>query len=53
MKEFMLLIRNEGDSESKLSPTVRQEFLKNCENYIYNLKTNKKLIAAQPLLEKG
>ena len=53
MKEFMLLIRNEGDAKAALSPDKHLEFIKQCEQYINALKTNGKLIAAQPLLREG
>lgn len=53
MKEFMLLIRNEGDAKAALSPDKHLEFIKQCEQYINALKINGKLIAAQPLLREG
>jgi hypothetical protein len=48
MKEFLLLIRKEKDSEDVIS----EEFLKACENYIKELKSDGKLIAAQPIDEE-
>lgn len=53
MKEFMLLIRNEGDEKSSLPPVKHEEFLKKCETYIASLKKEGKLIAAQPLARGG
>ena len=40
MKEFMLLIRNEGDSKADFSPEKHQQFLKDCMVYIENLMKN-------------
>ena len=53
MKEFMFLIRNEGDAKSALSPDKHLEFVKQCEVYIGKLKAQNKLIAAQPLVREG
>lgn len=53
MKEFMLLIRNEGDEKSAMSSETHQQFVKACEAYISNLKEDRKLIAAQPLVREG
>lgn len=53
MKEFMLLIYNEGDPKSTLSHDEHREFLRKCESYIGTLKTGGKLIAAQPLVREG
>ena len=53
MKEFMLLIRNEIDHQSKWSTEVHQEFLKQCEVYIGKLKSEGKLISAQPIVREG
>ena len=53
MKEFMLLIRNELDHQSKWSPDQHQEFLQKCEVYIGKLKAEGKLKSAQPLLREG
>jgi hypothetical protein len=53
MKEFMLLIRNEGGDTSTLSPGEHHEFLMQCETYIGRLKAEGKLIAAQPLAREG
>ena len=53
MKEFMLLIRNQGDQKSAMSLAVHEEFLKSCETYIIMLKKEGKLIAAQPLAREG
>ncbi|HEY8734426.1 MAG TPA: YciI family protein [Puia sp.] len=53
MKEFMLLIRNEGDGKADLSPEDQQRFLKDCMEYIEQLKENGNLKGAQPLLREG
>lgn len=53
MKEFMLLIRNEGDAKAALSPERHLQFIKQCEVYIGALKKEGKLIAAQPLVREG
>jgi len=53
MKEFMFLIRNEGDAKAALSPDKNLEFVKKCEVYISRLKAQNKLIAAQPLVREG
>jgi hypothetical protein len=53
MKEFMLLIRNEGDAKAALSPEQLQQFLKACQVYIEELKKNGNLISAQPLVREG
>ncbi|MFI5152534.1 MAG: YciI family protein [Chitinophagales bacterium] len=53
MKEFMLLIRNEGDSKSGFAPEMHQQFLKACEVYIEGLKKKSQLISAQPLIREG
>lgn len=49
----MLLIRNEYDHQSLWSPAQHREFLKKCEEYIEALKSEDKLIIAQPLLREG
>lgn len=53
MKEFMLLIRNEGDHKATWPPEQHREFLQHCEDYIGSLKKQGKLIAAQPLVRQG
>jgi len=53
MREFMLLIRNEGDSKSAFSPEQDRAFLKACEVYIEKLKKNGNLLRAQPLVREG
>lgn len=53
MKEFMLLIRNQGDAKAALSAEKHLEFIKQCEVYIGKLKAKDKLIAAQPLVREG
>ncbi|MCC8425464.1 YciI family protein [Mucilaginibacter sp. UR6-11] len=53
MKEFMLLIRNEGDGKAALSPQQQQEFLNACMVHIEELKANSNLKSAQPLVREG
>ena len=53
MKEFMLLIRNEGDGKAHLSPQEHQQFLQACESYIGELKKKGMLISSQPLIREG
>ena len=49
----MLLIRNEGDGKSALSPEQQQKFLNDCMVYIQNLIKDGKLKGAQPLVREG
>jgi hypothetical protein len=53
MKEYMFLIRNEGDAKKSLSAEEHEAFIKKCEVYIGKLKSQNKLIAAQPLVREG
>ena len=53
MKEFMFLIRNQGDAKAALSSDQHLSFIKQCEVYIGQLKSQNKLIAAQPLVRTG
>lgn len=53
MKEFMLLIKNEGDGKAALSPEEEQHFLKACEVYIDDLMKKGSLKSAQPLIREG
>src|SRR5579862_1660573 len=53
VKEFMLLIRNQGGSKKDFSPEKHKEFVKKCETYIESLKREKKLLSAQPLVREG
>ncbi len=53
MREFMLLIRNDIDSQESWSPESYRQFFKACETYINQLKREGHLIAAQPLLRQG
>ena len=50
MKEFMLLIRTEGDHLSSLTPEKQQEHLQRVIIYIEDLMKNGKLKSAQPCL---
>ena|SRR6266404_3830280 len=53
MKEFMLLIRNQGDHQDSWPQEKHQQFLKACETYIGQLKKDGKLKAAQPMVRGG
>lgn len=53
MKEFMLYIRNEKDAKKSLPADEHLAFIKKCETYIGILKSENKLIAAQPLIREG
>jgi hypothetical protein len=53
MKEFMFYIRNAGDAKAALSPDDHLSFIKKCEQYIGRLKSQGKLIAAQPVMREG
>jgi hypothetical protein len=53
MKEFMLLIRNEGDSKTGFSEGQQQQFLKACMVYIESLMKKGNLKSAQPLVREG
>ena len=52
-KEFMLYIRNAGDAKAALTPDQHLAFVKKCEVYIQQLKSEDKLIAAQPIVREG
>lgn len=53
MKEFMFYIRNAGDAKVALSAEEHLAFVKKCEVYIGKLKSQGKLIAAQPIVREG
>jgi len=53
MKEFMLLIRNQGDGKAAFSPEQQQQFLQACQVYIDDLKKKGQLKSAQPLVREG
>ncbi len=53
MKEYMLLIMNEGHSKAVFSEEQHRKFLNSCKEYISKLTEEKKLIAAQPLMREG
>jgi hypothetical protein len=53
MKEFFLLIRNQGEGKAALSARQQQDFLQACEVYIKELRENGNLLAAQPLEKEG
>jgi hypothetical protein len=53
MKEFMFYIRNAKDAKKSLTADQHSAFIKKCETYIGNLKSENKLIAAQPIVREG
>ena len=53
MKEFMFYIRNAKDAKTALSADEHLAFVKQCEVYISKLKSENKLIAAQPIVREG
>ena len=53
MKEFMFYIRNEKDAKKSLTADEHLAFIKKCETYIGILKSENKLIAAQPIVREG
>ena len=53
MKEYMFYIRNAKDAKKSMTPERNLEFVKKCEVYIERLKSENKLISAQPLLREG
>lgn len=53
MKEYMLYIRNRKDAKKTLTENQLLAFLKKCETYIGKLQSEKKLIAAQPIVREG
>ena len=53
MKEFMLLIRTQGDHLAELSPEQQQQHLDKVMGYIGNLMKEGKLKGAQPLEMQG
>lgn len=53
MKEFLLLIRTEGDHLQTLSPEGQQQHLEQVMVYIEDLMKNGKLKGAQPLEHEG
>jgi hypothetical protein len=53
MKEYMLLIRNATDGKTFMNDEEHLAFIRQCEIYIDLLKSQNKLIAAQPLIREG
>ena len=53
MKEYMLLVRNAADGKTFMSDEEHLAFIRQCEVYIDLLKSQNKLIAAQPLIKEG
>ncbi|MND58368.1 YCII-related domain protein [compost metagenome] len=52
-QEFMFYIRNSGDAKAALSDDEHLKFIKQCEVYIGQLKSEGKLVAAQPIIREG
>jgi hypothetical protein len=53
MKEFLLLIRTEGDCAEQMSPELYKTHFQKVVDYIDNLRASGKLISAQPLAMDG
>jgi hypothetical protein len=53
MKEFMLIIRTQGDHLQALPPEKQQQHLEKVMNYIGGLMKEQKLNSAQPLEMEG
>lgn len=53
MKEYMLLIRTQGDHLAELSPEQQQQHVQKVMNYMGGLMQSGKLISAQPLDMEG
>ena len=53
MKEYMLLVRNATEGKTFMSDEEHLAFIRQCEVYIDLLKSQNKLIAAQPLIKEG
>ncbi len=53
MKEFMFYIRNQKDAKNSLTAEEHLAFIRKCEIYINKLKSENKLIAAQPIVREG
>ena len=49
----MLYIRNSDDAKAALTPGEHLAFIKKCEVYIGKLKSEGKLLGAQPLVREG
>lgn len=49
----MFYIRNEKDAKKNLTEDQHLAFIKQCEVYISRLKSENKLIAAQPIVREG
>lgn len=49
----MLYIRNAGDAKAALSEDQHLAFIRQCEAYIGRLKSEGKLVAAQPIVRQG
>jgi len=49
----MFYIRNEKDAKKSLTADEHLAFIKKCEVYIGKLKSQNKLIAAQPIVREG
>jgi len=49
----MFYIQNRADAKKALTPDQHLEFIKKCETYIGLLKSESRLIAAQPIESEG
>lgn len=49
----MFYIRNAGDAKAALTAEEHLAFVKKCEIYIGRLRSESKLIAAQPIIREG
>lgn len=49
----MFYIHNSLDSKRGMSQEEHLQFIKSCEHYLMKLKSENKLIAAQPLMSEG
>jgi hypothetical protein len=53
MSDFMFFIRKHKGSTDTLSPAQHLDFLRSCESYIRRLKSEGKLVSAQPIEWSG
>lgn len=49
----MFYVRNIGDAKAAMAPDAHLSFVKKCEVYIGKLKSQKMLMAAQPIMREG
>jgi hypothetical protein len=53
MREYMLLVLNKPGEKDTMSPAQHSTFVRECEDYIEQLKSEGRLISAQPLIREG